>query len=60
LPPGSATTQGTTTIVDGLIPAGRVTRVQQLLPGLTRGEGVLECEFDHYRPVQGAVVPTRQ
>ena len=30
------------------------------IPGLTRGEGVLECVFDHYRPTQGADVPTRQ
>ena len=28
------------------------------LPGLTRGEGVLECEFGRYEPVNGTV-PTR-
>ncbi|GAA4020219.1 TetM/TetW/TetO/TetS family tetracycline resistance ribosomal protection protein [Allokutzneria multivorans] len=30
------------------IPAGRVHAFQQALPGLTRGEGVVEAEFDRY------------
>ena len=29
------------------------TTLQQQLPALTRGEGVLESAFDHYRPVRG-------
>jgi ribosomal protection tetracycline resistance protein len=40
-------------VVDGLIPAARVHALQQQLPSLTRGEGVLESAFDHYRPVRG-------
>jgi ribosomal protection tetracycline resistance protein len=28
--------------------------LEQQLPALTRGEGVLESAFDHYQPVQGA------
>jgi len=35
------------------LPAGEVHAVQQRLPALTRGEGVLESAFDHYRPVRG-------
>jgi ribosomal protection tetracycline resistance protein len=40
-------------VVDGLMPAARVHALQQQLPSLTRGEGVLESAFDHYRPVRG-------
>ena len=32
--------------------------LQQLLPGLTRGEGVLECAFGGYQPVRGDI-PSR-
>ena len=32
--------------------------LQQQLPALTRGEGVLECAFDGYQPVRGTI-PTR-
>jgi len=35
-----------------------VHQLQQQLPALTRGEGVLESAFDHYQPVHGTV-PTR-
>jgi ribosomal protection tetracycline resistance protein len=35
------------------VPAAQVHAVQQRLPALTRGEGVLESAFDHYRPVRG-------
>jgi len=27
--------------------------LQQRMPGLTRGEGVLTSAFDHYRPIRG-------
>ena len=46
---------GSAAAVDGLIPAAAVHRLEQQLPGLTSGEGVLECVFDHYEPVRGAV-----
>ena len=46
-------TQGTLSIVEGDVPAAAVHRLQQQLPGLTRGEGVLESAFDHYQLVRG-------
>lgn len=51
--------QGSVCRLEGDIPAARVHALQQRLPGLTRGEGVLESETDHYRPVRGAP-PTRR
>ena len=42
-----------------MIPAARVHELRRQLPGLTRGEGMLESEFDHYAPVRGAP-PTRR
>jgi ribosomal protection tetracycline resistance protein len=45
-------------VLDGVMPAARVHELQQLLPALTRGEGVLECAFDRYQPVDGTI-PTR-
>ena len=35
----------------GEILASRMLQLQQQLRGLTRGEGVLEAEFDRYAPV---------
>jgi ribosomal protection tetracycline resistance protein len=46
--------EGTSCRLDGDIRAANVHALQQALPGLTRGEGVLEAAFDHYRPVRGA------
>ncbi|SDM47654.1 elongation factor G, partial [Allokutzneria albata] len=43
---------GPVCVLDGEIPAGGVHEFQQLLPGLTRGEGVLEAEFDRYAPLR--------
>jgi ribosomal protection tetracycline resistance protein len=45
------------TLVGG-IPAARVHELQQQLPALTHGEGLVECEFDSYRAVRGKI-PTR-
>jgi ribosomal protection tetracycline resistance protein len=42
-------------VIAGEVPAARVHELQRRLPGLTRGEGVLESGFDHYAPVRGAV-----
>jgi ribosomal protection tetracycline resistance protein len=42
----------------GMVPAARVHGLRRLLPGLTRGEAVLESRFDHHRPVRGPA-PTR-
>ncbi|MEU6791905.1 translation factor GTPase family protein [Nonomuraea wenchangensis] len=40
-------------LIEGEIPAARVHELGQRLPGLTRGEGVLESAFERYRPVRG-------
>ncbi|HLZ72193.1 MAG TPA: translation factor GTPase family protein [Dehalococcoidia bacterium] len=50
--------RGATYLLEGEIPAARVHELRQLLPALTRGEGVLECSFDSYELVRG-VIPTR-
>jgi len=56
--PRTPATRGSWYLLEGEIPAARVHELQQALPALTRGEGVLECAFDHYQPVRGPV-PTR-
>jgi ribosomal protection tetracycline resistance protein len=56
--PRTPAPRGSSYLIEGEIPAARVHELQQQLPGLTRGEGVLECEFDHYQPVRGRP-PTR-
>ncbi|MGE3909628.1 MAG: GTP-binding protein [Chloroflexota bacterium] len=43
--------RGTTTVLTGEIPAAQVYELQRQVPGLTRGEGVLESSFGRYRPV---------
>ncbi len=50
----ASTAHGATAVLDGQVPAARVHDVERALPGLTRGEGVLESTFDCYRPVRGA------
>jgi ribosomal protection tetracycline resistance protein len=58
--PETQETLGASCVLEGEIPAARVHEMQQRLPALTRGEGVLECAFDRhsYQPV-GGEVPTR-
>lgn len=46
---------GTTWVLEGDIPAARVRALQSRLPGLTRGEGILESGFDRYAPVRGRI-----
>ena len=46
-------------VLEGDIPAANVHQAQLELPGPTRGEGFLESEFGHFRPVTGAV-PVRE
>ena len=43
----------------GEIPAAHVHELRRRLPGLTRGEGVLESAFARYRPVRGPI-PARE
>jgi ribosomal protection tetracycline resistance protein len=44
---------GGTSVLTGHVPAARGHDLERALPGLTRGEGVLESTFDHHRPVRG-------
>lgn len=56
--PQTPTMRGATCLLEGEIPAARVHELQQQLPALTRGEGVLEAAFDRYEVVRGTT-PTR-
>ena len=56
--PQEITPQATSSQLEGDIAAAKVHELQQLLPGLTRGEGVLASTFDHYQPIRGEP-PTR-
>jgi ribosomal protection tetracycline resistance protein len=40
-------------VVESLLPSAEVHALQQQLPGLTGGEGVLESRFGGYQPVRG-------
>ncbi len=51
--PRETTAQGGAYLIEGCIPAARVHGLRLQLPGLTSGEGVLECAFDRYQPVTG-------
>jgi ribosomal protection tetracycline resistance protein len=53
--PRTSAMRGSSYLLEGEIPAARVHEVERQLPALTRGEGVLECAFDHYQQVSGAV-----
>jgi ribosomal protection tetracycline resistance protein len=56
--PDTPTRAGAWCTLEGDIRAARVRVLERQLPGLTRGEGVLECAFDHYEPVLDQA-PTR-
>ncbi|MET7368111.1 translation factor GTPase family protein [Streptomyces sp. NPDC005566] len=53
--PRTPRTRGRVCTLEGEVPAARIHELQQLLPEMTRGEGVLESGFAHYRPVEGPV-----
>ena len=53
--PLTQVTRGPLCTVDGEVPAAAVHQLQQQLPALTRGEGALESEFDHYQLVRGEI-----
>lgn len=56
--PQTPVMRGPSCTLEGEIPAARVHELQQRLPTLTRGEGLLECTFARYKPIRGAL-PTR-
>ncbi|MFW6690830.1 GTP-binding protein [Streptomyces sp. MAR4 CNX-425] len=45
--------RGGVAVLQGEVPAARVHGLERRLPGLTRGEGVLESAFGRYREVRG-------
>jgi ribosomal protection tetracycline resistance protein len=51
--PAVSATSNSVCILEGDIPVTHVHALQQQLPPLTRGEGILESSFDHYQPVRG-------
>src|SRR5262249_20166730 len=53
--PGAPVIRGSLCLLDGEIPAAQVRELEEQLPSLTRGEGVLEATFGHYQPVRGDV-----
>ena len=48
--PQSHVLRGSSYMLEGEVPAAHVHALQQRLPALSRGEGVLESAFDHHRP----------
>ncbi|MFF3504287.1 GTP-binding protein [Streptomyces sp. NPDC003247] len=53
--PRTSTARGSSSVVEGEIPAASVHALERQLPALTSGEGVLECVFAHYREVRGDI-----
>jgi ribosomal protection tetracycline resistance protein len=53
-------TRGSSSLIEGEIPAARLRDLERELPTLTAGEGVLETAFDRYRQVRGAVPARRR
>ena len=56
--PDASGARGAASVLEGAIPAARIRALQQALPSLTRGEGLLETAFSHYQPAL-APYPTR-
>jgi ribosomal protection tetracycline resistance protein len=53
--PRAPSARGSSGLLEGEIPAARVSELERQLPGLTRGEGVLDFEFGRYRAVNGEI-----
>ena len=53
--PGAPVMRGPLCLLDGEIPAAQVRALEEQLPGLTRGEGVLDATFGRYQPVRGDI-----
>jgi len=45
--------RGPASVIEGDIRTARVRALEQQLPALTQGEGILECTFGHYQQVSG-------
>jgi ribosomal protection tetracycline resistance protein len=57
--PRTTRMHGSSCVLEGVLPVVRAHELGQQLPGLTRGEGELECAFDHYAPVAYGAIPDR-
>jgi ribosomal protection tetracycline resistance protein len=53
--PRTSDPRGALCTLAGEIAAAQVHRLDQQLPALTRGEGVLECTFGHYQQIRGPI-----
>ena len=53
--PQTPVIRGSRCVLEGEIPVAQVRELDQQLPSLTRGEGVLETAFGRYQPVRGPV-----
>ena len=51
--PQTPAVRGPLCVLEGEIPAARVRELDQQLPALSRGEGMLDCDFGRYQPVRG-------
>ncbi|GAB3233073.1 TetM/TetW/TetO/TetS family tetracycline resistance ribosomal protection protein [Glycomyces halotolerans] len=56
--PEAPSAHGGACVLEGTVPAGSVHALERRMPSLTGGEGTVECRFERYEPVTGAV-PTR-
>lgn len=56
--PGAPVLRGDLAELETLLPARHLDRLTRQLPGLTRGEGVLESTLDHHAPVRRDELPT--
>jgi ribosomal protection tetracycline resistance protein len=51
--PLTSAVRGPAAVLEGEVPAARLHELERALPSPSRGEAVLESEFDSYRPVPG-------
>ncbi len=58
--PGVSATSSSWCVLEGDIPVTHVHALQQQIPPLTRGDGILESSFDRYEPVRGPGPDRRQ
>jgi len=52
-PDGQSPSEASAWVIEGQIASARLHELQEQVPGLAHGEGVLDVDFDSYRPVEG-------
>ncbi|MEV4350568.1 GTP-binding protein [Actinoplanes sp. NPDC049596] len=55
---GAIPERSTASLIEGFVPAARVRALEQAIPGLTHGEGVVETTFDRYERVGCVTIAT--